>query len=417
MKVTTLEKLSIESINLSEGVNDNKLVLQIKAIHNGMTRNLTNYTSEALKNSIDSWTHPFQRKVLKNHDIECEPLGRVLAATYSYDEAAHKDAVMLTAEISDPDAIQKIMDKRYTTVSVGGTSSSVVCSICKTDIAKEGMCEHYKGEFYDGELAFWNINDFEPDEVSFVNAPADMFAGVAEVLDDPTQAPHMGHVFNQSAPTGLTENQHGKGGHIVTIEEVQAELVVSNAALAEKVTELATKTTELETKTAELEVKTTEATENATKIEEANTLVNTMTEQVATLTTEKTTLQEAHDTLVTESGVMKAEKDAVEAQVIEVRSSNHRLVAEKIATAKLFLGKITKDGYEAEVDELSKRTVESLNDSISDLMGDIATVKTVEKITNPANTQTLNNGIDNTEFESKNAYSNFLGSEISKLFK
>ena len=421
MKVTSLEKLSIESIKLSEGMNDGKLVLQIKAIHNGMTRNLTNYTSEALKGSIDSWTQPYQRKVLKNHDIDAEPLGRVLAATYSYDDIAHKDAVMLTTEIVDPDAIQKVHDKRYTTVSVGGTSTSVLCSICNTDIAKEGLCEHQKGEFYDGDLAFWNIMNFEPDEVSFVNAPADMFAGVAEVLDNPALPPSGSNVFNQSVnnnSTGLQENNHNKGGHIMTIEDVQAQLATSEASLA-------TKTTELATKSAELETKTTEATESATKIEEINAQIVTMTEQLATLNTEKdtlvtekTTLTESNETLTAEVGSTKAEKEAIEAQVIEVRTSNHRLVAEKIATAKLFLGKITKDTYEAEVDELAKRTVESLNDSITDLMGDLASTIVVEHVEDPTKKDGLDNGIkESKEFESKHEFSSYLDSEISTLFR
>lgn len=417
MKVATLEKLSIESVKLNEGVNDNKLILQIKAIHNGMTRNLTNYTSDALKNSLDSWTQPYQKKVLKNHDINAEPLGRIISATYSYDEAAHKDAVMLTAEITDPDAIQKIMDKRYSTVSVGGTSNSVVCSICGTDIAKDGMCEHYKGEFYDGDLAFWNIQDFDPDEISFVNAPADVFAGVSEILDDPMQKPPLGTVFNQSTQgTGkpLQENDNSiidKGGQTMpTVEELQAKLAESEAALATKTTELEAKTTELETKTAELETKTTEAADNATKLEEANTQIATLTESVNTLTAENATLTE-------EVSTVKAEKEAIETQVVETRTSIHKAIAEKVAMAKVFLGKITTESVEAEVEELIKRSEESLKDSFSDLIKELKPTTVVEKLEDPTKTGDPVPTHESVEFESKSDYAEFLTSEMRKLFK
>lgn len=176
MNVTSFENLDITNIRLGES--SNRLIIELAAIHNGITRNLTHYTSNTLKASIDRWTKPYEKKVLKNHDIHSEPLGRVVAARFGLDERNKQECLYLTCEITDEDAIKKIMDKRYTTVSIGGTSDSIVCSICKQNLAQEGLCDHVKGEVYDGNLCYWIVEDFSPDEISFVNAPSDEFAGV-----------------------------------------------------------------------------------------------------------------------------------------------------------------------------------------------------------------------------------------------
>lgn len=188
MKVTAMEKLSLDSVKLSESA-EGSIKIKLAAIHNGLTRNLTHYTDVALQNSNEAWTKPYEKKVLKNHDIHTEPLGRIVESEYGFDERAKKNCTYLVAEITDQDAIQKIRDKRYTTVSVGGSSESVICSICGTNIAKEGWCEHYKGEEYDGKLCFWNIESFEPEEISFVNSPADVYAGVEDIVDDTRSNP------------------------------------------------------------------------------------------------------------------------------------------------------------------------------------------------------------------------------------
>lgn len=417
MKVSTLENFSIESVKLQEGVN-NKLIIQIKAIHNGLTRNLTHYTAEALKNSLESWTQPYQKKVLKNHDMNSEPLGRILAATYAYDEAAHKDSVMLTAEITDPDAIEKIMDKRYTTVSVGGTSTSVSCSVCKTDIAKEGLCEHYKGEFYDGQMAYWMVNHFEPDEVSFVNAPADTHAGISDIYDqDPLGRPPMSAVMNQSAQQTPKLNESAEDGNVKGGQPMELTLEQLQEALAAKEAELATKVEELATKTAEADEANTKLGEANTQVTALTEQVGTLTEQVNTLTTEKATLQESNDTLTTEVGTAKAEKDALETQVVEMRSENHKMLAEKVALAKLFLGRITKEQFDAEVEVLVKRATESLADSLTDLLTEASSVTYVEKLENPTNNSNPTGVKESVEFDSRQNYSNFLSDEISKLFR
>jgi hypothetical protein len=77
------------------------------------------------------------------------------------------------ANITDEEAIKKFMDGRYLTFSAGSTTDRHVCSICKTDWAKDGMCEHRHGKTYDGEVCVFITGDFLVMEGSVVNTPAD----------------------------------------------------------------------------------------------------------------------------------------------------------------------------------------------------------------------------------------------------
>jgi galactokinase len=89
--------------------------------------------------------------------------------------------VELIATITDQDAIQKILDKRYLTVSIGGGSDHAYCSICGTD-KKVEACDHYRGEVHDGQLCFYISGLMDFDHVSYVASPADDNA-VSQVMD------------------------------------------------------------------------------------------------------------------------------------------------------------------------------------------------------------------------------------------
>ena len=77
------------------------------------------------------------------------------------------------ANITDEEAIKKFMDGRYLTFSAGSTTNRHVCSICESDWAQDGMCEHRHGQEYDGETCVFITGDFIVMEGSVVNTPAD----------------------------------------------------------------------------------------------------------------------------------------------------------------------------------------------------------------------------------------------------
>ena len=125
-----------------------KLVVTVEGIHTGMTKNMTFYPGNTLDESTPTWTTPHYKTVLKNHDTYTEPLGRIIKAEYVESTLTDKYTVRLTLELTDQDAIDKVLDGRYLTLSVGGSAQKVTCSVCAKDLISEGFCGHYRGRKY-----------------------------------------------------------------------------------------------------------------------------------------------------------------------------------------------------------------------------------------------------------------------------
>lgn len=224
------------------------IVVTLAATHAGrLSRNYTFYMPEKMKRGVESWTDNYQKPVLLHHKSggglfsdPADPVGRVLSARYidtsntiqrdavndklvrtlcdakgsflSQIEAVRKlaDSAMLqesdfpglgfielTAKVSDPDAVQKILDGRYLTVSIGATTDHAVCSICGRDLVEEGFCDHRPGKEYpiinveededidedkvEKRLCYIIAGNLQYEEVSFVNSPADTLARVISI--------------------------------------------------------------------------------------------------------------------------------------------------------------------------------------------------------------------------------------------
>lgn len=160
------------------------------------------YPDDKLKKSTDSWTKPFKKPVLVHHDQHKDPVGRNVGSVYHSISPAVMPQVQNSirdtdftyrglgyirnlVNTTDPDAVAKVLDGRYLTVSVGGETDSMVCSICQRDWLEDGRCEHRFGNSYkdydteEDKLAFWTSGNMLWDELSYVNNPADVFAVVA----------------------------------------------------------------------------------------------------------------------------------------------------------------------------------------------------------------------------------------------
>jgi hypothetical protein len=221
----------------------NALVIKIAATHAGyVTRNNGIYLPDKMKVGASSWTDSFHKPILTHHEGKQDPIGRVIAATYidlsssvserfkgfpisdnSGNRTGHADRsfwevftsertsfmtkvdmiktmdgilrdpnyqgvgyLELTAQITESEAIKKILDGRYITGSVGVTSDRAVCSICKTDWVTEEDCGHRPGEIYDGVKCKFIAGKLDYEEWSFVNKPADKFSKVIKVEQVPS---------------------------------------------------------------------------------------------------------------------------------------------------------------------------------------------------------------------------------------
>ena len=206
------------------------LMVKIAATHSGIiTRNNGFYMPDKMRDGAVTFLQNYEKPVLLHHNsYNGDPVGRVKSAAYidtsrgiikqdknnddkgylrdfidatvSFDTKVSlidrlvKDGILddpsyegvgyieLITAITDQDAILKISDNRYLTVSIGAETDAAICSICKSDWAEDGeMCEHRPGEIYDGKKAFLIAGSLEYDEVSFVSSPADPHAKVIQI--------------------------------------------------------------------------------------------------------------------------------------------------------------------------------------------------------------------------------------------
>lgn len=219
------------------------LVIKIAATHAGLvTRNNTFYMPDKMRAGVPSWTDNYPKPIQIHHNESPgdshDPVGRVMAARYVdtsaalgqiYQNSVLKDSFSknvigradqqfwdtfnsertsfiqktqmirmmdsvlndpsyegmgyteLTANITNPDTIQKILDGRYLTGSVGAVSDKAVCSVCDTNWVEEEHCGHRPGKIYDGVKCVVVAGNLLYDEWSFVNQPADRHSGVLEI--------------------------------------------------------------------------------------------------------------------------------------------------------------------------------------------------------------------------------------------
>jgi hypothetical protein len=179
-----LPDFSKSDINFSESFNSkNGLIIEVAAIHEGLTSNYNNYSAQELEKALQSWVDPYPKPIILNHDLNTEAIGRVMAAKMDKEEDG-SSFVRLQIAITDPVAAQKVLDKRYLTGSVGGRAGKAVCSVSGEDLATEDasgrpkVVKYKRGKVYKGKLAYVDMQDISFKEYSFVNQPADQKSGV-----------------------------------------------------------------------------------------------------------------------------------------------------------------------------------------------------------------------------------------------
>lgn len=178
---------------------------EIRAITgNKITLNKTYYPAESLigdpnkGSGVISYCYPYPVPMIRDHILSpgggffgpesfaSEPYGRIYNANY-VTETSGSGWVRAVAAITDPWAISMVLTDRFRTVSQGGSTKEVYCSVCKAlgakiNMVEEGPCEHMKGEHYEvaGEdiECYWIFGPIFAKELSFVNSPSDTDAGV-----------------------------------------------------------------------------------------------------------------------------------------------------------------------------------------------------------------------------------------------
>jgi len=419
---------------------DYSLVCEIDASHAGTLINNRIYPPESMQKGIRSWTAPYKKPVLTNHDENSDPIGRVIKAKYINTERSVQDSqyrpilkesdgygfVRLTVRITDKEAIRKILDGRYDTVSVRMSTNHAFCSICNSDWSKEGPCEHILGTKYDKELAYVTTGDLNYKEVSFVNIPADEFAGVKEALmvdgirsdgnaeislyaDNPKEKIFVGFDSGNKNLYSLLDDESGEDDDIILhLLDKSNKIAQSNKEDEVKLEEL-TKDQLLESEVVKQLIDEEVAKKDSGSEAGCDLKLDTLQKEFNTYK-DSSVSKEEHDKVVDELTKAKegsscndgadelskcaGEKDALTAKIKELEGDlsknnedNKRLLDESIASKselqknvserlydlkKLLrkpdvVGIKTPDARDSKVEEFSQRSLESLKDQINDL--------------------------------------------------
>lgn len=163
------------------------LIISTDASHTGYVNdNYRMYMKDTVSTKdYRTWFEPQLRPFLLHHGeslTQQDPIGRILHAEWVENKSNKRkygDGTVRTgALISDKDAIEKILDGIYHTVSTGFRAGSSKCSICGRDVGRYGCDEHEQGKEYDGKVAYLMQYDLTYIEESFVNNPAHIHAAV-----------------------------------------------------------------------------------------------------------------------------------------------------------------------------------------------------------------------------------------------
>jgi hypothetical protein len=197
------------------------LAVLSNATYSGYYLNGRVYPAKYMKAGTPTWTDaehggvsPYNAPVLKRHDDDSDPIGRVVWAEYhqikqgadwvedwkSPAMGLQKGSgyIRLTLNITDADEIPKFLDNRHKTLSTSAVSENLVCSICGQDVMKtRDYCGHTPGQEYtpldegplagrDSAMCYFITGPKKYKEVSVVWNPAQPHAVIdsIKVLSD-----------------------------------------------------------------------------------------------------------------------------------------------------------------------------------------------------------------------------------------
>lgn len=217
-KLSKSEKHKLMDAALQDAVSESSRGLNIKfgLSHSGRRINNRIYTPRGHRAGVSSWTEPYPKPIILNHDKKGDPLGRFVSVEWvsTKDRALpyFKDVrgfmqlqdafdaddpkriyktlkrfnlltnkewpglgqLLANARITDEAAVEKFLDGRYLTFSAGSHTDRYMCGICGDDWAQGEFCDHRPGEITsDGDIGTFITGSFLGDEGSVVNVPAD----------------------------------------------------------------------------------------------------------------------------------------------------------------------------------------------------------------------------------------------------
>lgn len=366
-----VENFKNAGLNIAEASNDdpvdpNSLMVDIEGIHAypHATRNFTRYMPECLKKSVNSWTKPYRRPLIKHHNEKNSPIiGRVISAAYKEDNTlSGTPALLFTANVPDEKAMEEIKNGTESTVSIGVIAYDVRCSICGGQINEEGRCaeDHERGNKYGSEICYWDMYSIEAKELSYVIVPSDVYAKNVKIYSATSTSKTPAQVSE-----GLDVNIKNKikeGDNKMADNGKSAELVAAEAQIADLQKQVNENSSELASmkvvkENLEKQIKNLEESVNGYKkdIENANSVKESLENKIADLNKEIENMKSAE----AEAKTMR--------EGLETALADSKVAAKEslIDTAQAWRKILGKKEYEA--DDIKNRSEEAIRCSIKDM--------------------------------------------------
>lgn len=412
------------------------LKVTIDATHSGVLINRRVYPGKYVKEGYtdlvskeDGGTAEFSKPILRHHDSHEDAIGRIVGAKYTQlkngfdfehdfldpDPNGSKGSGVVTIDaiITDPDAIEKILDTRYLSVSAGHHSPVFLCSTCGDSLYE---CPHMPGYKYDidgerdedvGTVCYGITGKMFYDEVSFVNFPA---SPPAKLINHEWQDSKSDWNKNDTITTQINKKKEAvrnlslcdsdgelsllSGKHESSKPKKTAMSV--SPAVADKLKHVLSSETPSKSDESSND-RPSVVDPNSGVLDEERTLdkakhLETPTEEnkmdadkLKELTDEISSLKDALETAKTQVTDLKAQVEAKDSNITRLTTDAEAMqtkmsgsLALSLATLRTRFNKLTpkKDGeeefdLEKYVEGLSKRSVDSLQDSLQDLMADL----------------------------------------------
>jgi hypothetical protein len=429
--------------------------VDFEATHSGKNHNYCIYYSDSMEKDAESFTNPFSKPLLKNHDSYSEPIGRIRKAEHGDSSLTdERTAIHATARVTDEDAMIKFIDGRYRTVSIGGTMGTVTCNICGKTILKDGrfkFCGHWRGETYKDQVCYWGARDIDYNELSVVNSPADDYAQVMSVtvLTDEDVKRRTGQNDNKEdsemGDTNSTPNNTNNDELKTKVFDFIDNLLGGNQNPAAPGTNAADSAdnntqdnnTQGKNTTDSADTQTdnnqqpenTPATADSTvadtvkaELDEAKQKLQESTDKVNALESDIAAKDEEIKNLKQQIEDSKTEANNMKDQMIEIAKQNKSLVSDAIIMNEIAQGKLVKDKAEDRKNELADKSMKELG-AILDSITKTNIPRQQAHVDNPTLATDTNNNANKSETntqdskkkEKSKTVNDFASSIIDKL--
>lgn len=337
-----------EAAEYSSPIDPNSIMVDVEAIHAYpyVTGNFTRYMPKCLKESIPSWTKPYRRPVIKHHNDENgEIIGRVCDARYkTKDTLSDTPCLEMTLNIPGKEK-EDIKNGLLETTSIGAIVTDARCSICGHQLAGGNMCEHIRGEYYDGELCTWDFHKMKAKEISYVIVPSDAYSkniAIYPATKSSQKSTNVTERLDQTLSKGEQKNNMPDIKDTIDSEKI--------ASLEKSVADI---TAAKEKAEADLKLLVKEKEELLAKVADFEKLKGD------------------YDMKAQESESLK---DALETELADAKMETRESLIQTVQFMRKALGK-----SELSVEATESRSVESLKDSINDMKEDFKARESIQQ--------------------------------------